>query len=344
MNINCWDILEIEPTEDKRIIKRAYAVKLKKNNPEDDAVAFQQLREAYDIALSWSESSYFDSDPEAPALDNNKDLKDEERTQKGNLYYDERDRLQAEQIERVNQSISIVREYLQVDSQQAIEYCREALRQEYFYALDVRYRYEGELLIVVSQMETPPFDFIDFVCQEFEWDATLSNDSFSASDHFVASNEYSRAYSIVFQSLLMEKAKRDTLINYLGNIKKTENIKKIENIIFSRFDESKIEFLNNNAFKKIIFLIYKYIKENGYDHYAICPIDPETSAWIQSNNILDGYSENHSGHSRTNSQDSRPSKSGVFILLFAISIIVSIVRYGATEPATNLESYKSTED
>lgn len=60
---NCWTFLEIEPTEDKTTIKRAYAKKLKQYHPEDDAVGFQRLRESYENALKYSESLWtFTSD------------------------------------------------------------------------------------------------------------------------------------------------------------------------------------------------------------------------------------------------------------------------------------------
>lgn len=46
-----WTILELEPTDDKTVIKRAYSQKLKVYHPEDDPEGFQRLREAYDYAM-----------------------------------------------------------------------------------------------------------------------------------------------------------------------------------------------------------------------------------------------------------------------------------------------------
>jgi len=49
--MNCWEVLEIEPTTDEREIRRAYAKKLKVTRPDDDPTGYQVLRDAFDEAL-----------------------------------------------------------------------------------------------------------------------------------------------------------------------------------------------------------------------------------------------------------------------------------------------------
>ncbi|TQV81076.1 J domain-containing protein [Aliikangiella coralliicola] len=53
--MNCWQVLQIEPTNNKKDIKRAYSKLLKVTHPEDDPESFQILSESYKSALSMAE-------------------------------------------------------------------------------------------------------------------------------------------------------------------------------------------------------------------------------------------------------------------------------------------------
>ncbi|MNZ39451.1 hypothetical protein D3C78_569450 [compost metagenome] len=48
---DCWEVLDLPARSDERSIKRQYARLLKVRRPDEDPVAFQQLREAYEQAL-----------------------------------------------------------------------------------------------------------------------------------------------------------------------------------------------------------------------------------------------------------------------------------------------------
>ena len=54
--MNIWEILGIEPTKDKKAIKRAYAAQTKVVHPEEKPEEFKQLHEAYQAALRYAES------------------------------------------------------------------------------------------------------------------------------------------------------------------------------------------------------------------------------------------------------------------------------------------------
>lgn len=51
---NCFEILGIEPTDEIKKIKRAYAAKSKECHPEEHPVEFEELHDAYERALAWA--------------------------------------------------------------------------------------------------------------------------------------------------------------------------------------------------------------------------------------------------------------------------------------------------
>lgn len=53
--MDIWKILEIEPTADKKTIKKAYAAKTKEIHPEEKPKEFKQLHSAYQAALGYAE-------------------------------------------------------------------------------------------------------------------------------------------------------------------------------------------------------------------------------------------------------------------------------------------------
>jgi hypothetical protein len=70
-----WRLLGLDPTTDRRSIKKAYASRLKRFHPEDDPEGFQELRTAYEAALSWAEDyeeepPVEDLPPETPEITN----------------------------------------------------------------------------------------------------------------------------------------------------------------------------------------------------------------------------------------------------------------------------------
>ncbi|MGH9388310.1 MAG: hypothetical protein ACRD1Z_01760, partial [Vicinamibacteria bacterium] len=52
--VTFWEVLGIDPTTDRRVIKKAYAARLKEFHPEDDPEGFAIVRSAYEAARSWA--------------------------------------------------------------------------------------------------------------------------------------------------------------------------------------------------------------------------------------------------------------------------------------------------
>jgi tetratricopeptide (TPR) repeat protein len=67
--VDPWKTLGIAPTDDAREVKKAYAARIKRANPEDDPAGFQELRKAFELALNYARwhKAHREPPPEPPA-------------------------------------------------------------------------------------------------------------------------------------------------------------------------------------------------------------------------------------------------------------------------------------
>lgn len=62
--MNCWNILCIDKTSDKDVIKKAYRSLLKTTRPDEDEQGFIRLREAYEEAIEYAENASYEEEYE----------------------------------------------------------------------------------------------------------------------------------------------------------------------------------------------------------------------------------------------------------------------------------------
>lgn len=81
--MNCWEVLGIEPTSDKKEIKKAYARLLKQYHPEENPEEFKQIQAAYQQCL------HPDQEVESVSYEQNVDIKQDIKTQPISMKEDE---------------------------------------------------------------------------------------------------------------------------------------------------------------------------------------------------------------------------------------------------------------
>src|SRR5690554_7652778 len=80
MNEAYWGVLGLTPTEDERVIRKAYLSLLPGVHPEEDPDGFRALREAYEFALeSARQNDLLDGDDEPQATIEDPELIDAQR-------------------------------------------------------------------------------------------------------------------------------------------------------------------------------------------------------------------------------------------------------------------------
>ena len=60
--MNCWQVLGIKPTNNLKVIKKAYAAKSREVHPEEHPEEFRLLHDSYETALTLAKTYKFDVD------------------------------------------------------------------------------------------------------------------------------------------------------------------------------------------------------------------------------------------------------------------------------------------
>lgn len=183
--MDCWNKLDIKPTDDKRAIRKAYAVLLKVTSPEDDAQAYQSLREAYQSALS--EAEYIKQDDEDTISDTASKVQYsysfsgsgysessyrtiENKESDADAYSFSQNDLTEEPLDP--QAAAIERLFLQLqysDQQITIKEFTNIVEAPDNQSLDKQYTVEGEMLFGFQGCEIIPHEFLLAVGDHYNW-------------------------------------------------------------------------------------------------------------------------------------------------------------------------------
>ncbi|MEI5988913.1 hypothetical protein A5881_000400 [Enterococcus termitis] len=197
--MNCWETLGLEPTSDKKKVKQAYAAKLKTIDVDQEPLAFQKLKEAFDSAIfltgtiiesnqptgvvssSDEKKQEAESETNPRQLEENKDIFSENETTE----------LESKQLDDLGQEAGVDNnEIIQVQKAQQ----KNAVE-----------RFNEELIIVYEGM--------DFFSDIEKWTPLFSNELEWSIDEHNAINNVMQQFLLANYRVLAR-----TVIDYIGSV------------------------------------------------------------------------------------------------------------------------------
>lgn len=291
--MDCWKLLGIEETADKRKIRSAYAKLLKQNHPEDNPREYQSIREAYDYALMIAEYLQHEEDQDAE-LTHNSALAPPPSEQ---VQLDaeqslpplrERDRVRGIQLETIDSTLAKLVPLLQRDDGVVIEFCRTTLCEDFFQALDVRYEFEGRLLVTLQQNDLLPFAFLEYLEQEFQWDIDLDRPEWMAIGHFDDDIQFSDAFYAVAHRYITQIVRKELRVHLQSTHSwlAVERLDQIDALLFTTGRELELaEFCEAKQNRELIKSAIAFLTKHQYiaNHPSFVP--RETLEWLVSQQI-----------------------------------------------------------
>ncbi|WYJ98027.1 hypothetical protein DOK67_0002338 [Enterococcus sp. DIV0212c] len=185
--MNCWEILALEPTSDKDKIKKAYEAKLNRIHVDEEPVAFQKLKEAFDSALFLSGTIIESNRPKEYEVSSfeTSDLTTIESTEEVPLSFNDLEK--TKNIETTADILPSVKEMDEVDYKINVPEQNEKEEQS---TVNISERFKKELDMIYEKMDF----FSDFekwtplFSRELEWSNEDYNEISSVMQNFLLVN------------------------------------------------------------------------------------------------------------------------------------------------------------
>jgi TPR repeat protein len=326
--------LGIAETADKREIKRAYAKLIKQHHPEDDAAAFQSIREAYDRALVLAEYAQEEAVERVHSegqLHAGERVAPPDRPIPSESPRDsvEKERVRDVQSERINAVLTRLIGLLRQDEHAAIEFCRSTLQDEFFQALDVRYEFEGQLLLGLLQANVYSAAFVDYLAGEFGWDIDIYRSGRMVLDHFGGDARFSGAFYAVVQPYLRDLIRRSlaTALKSTHPRSSAEELATLDKLLFGAPDETELAtYCKQRSNRALIQSAHLYLTTHKFVTPQFSLVPPQTLRWLVDHIIVRPLAEPAAEAAH------RPERQGfrfpfwaIGILLVALSRIPSMI-------------------
>jgi hypothetical protein len=267
-----WSILQIEPTQNQRDIKKAYARLLKSIDQKENPQAFQVLREAYDAALRHSHNTI--ETPATTAAELSREIQDNPGTELIDAECVEEESTAAEPQSQIEQYLSLIHQALsEHDENTAIASLKDILQSEHLESIDARYEFEGGLLHLINYLDNLPIEFARNLISTFSWE--LHDNPFNYDQRF------SHAYHYFMTAVERYEAREYVQKHYFNP--KLSGFEEVESALFSEFNQKALERISEKPQLRLgAERLLMYTLNQHYSH-AINPIDYRTISWWNEN-------------------------------------------------------------